>query len=54
MLQLCDSEDVPQQLAPPCAGEGFVQVLLLVCVPVPQDLEQEDHEPYELQPPFTE
>ena len=38
----------PTQSAPPLAGAGFVQVLVLVCVPPPQSAEhadQSDHEP---------
>ena len=52
MLQMRLSEDAPEQLTPPYAGEGFVQVFLLVCVPDPQVFEQVDHGPYELQPPL--
>ena len=42
------SVDMPKQLLPPCAGNGFEHSLQRVCMPVPQDTEQSvntDHSP---------
>lgn len=36
VLQICFSSVSPTQFAPPCCGEGFVQVLVLVSLPPSQ------------------
>ena len=43
----------PGQLAPPLLGGGLVHVLLLVCDPIPQVLEQGPQACHWDQPPFT-
>ena len=43
MLQFRVSLAVPVQSVPPYLGVGFVQVLVLVFVPVPHVLVQSDH-----------
>ena len=54
-LQDCVCCDEPEQLLPPYAGAGLVQVLVLVCVPVvPQAVaEQAPQALQALQPPLT-
>ena len=52
VLQLWLSDEDPEQSFPPYCGDGFVQVLVLVCVPPPQSTEQLDHDVNELHPPF--
>ena len=43
----------PVQFAPPCLGSGFVQDLVLVFIPVPQEREHNDQLLNFVQPPCT-
>lgn len=43
----------PAQLAPPCAGIGFIQLRVLEWVPLPHVTEQGDHDSQKLHPPST-
>ena len=54
LLQSWDSVLCPWQSAPPCAGEGLLQVLVLVWVPPPQVVEHSDQSSYSPHPPSTE
>ena len=54
MLQSRLSFTSPVQLAPPYLGAGFVQVLFLLCVPVPHVFVHCDQEVKFDHPPLTE
>lgn len=45
VLHVLESEEAPEQLAPPCCGDGFVQERVLTEVPPPQLTEQDPQEP---------
>ena len=51
VLHSCSSLASPSQSAPPWAGCGLVQVLVLVWLPPPQSAEHSDQLPYSLHPP---
>ncbi len=53
MLQDTASDPDPGQVAPPWAGAGFEQVLVLVEVPPPQVSEQDDQDVHRAQAPST-
>ena len=53
VLQSLVSNAEPEQLVPPCWGTGFVQVLVLFCVPVPQGFVHSDHSSVSDHPPST-
>ena len=53
-LQGLLSDASPTQSAPPWAGAGWVQVLVLVWIPPLQRAEHSDHSPKSLYPPSTE
>ena len=53
VLQSLVSELSPTQSAPPFAGAGFVQVLVLVWVPPPHSAEHSDQSPKSVYPPST-
>ena len=53
-LQSRVSVPPPSHSAPPCAGAGFVQVLVLVRVPPPHLTEHSDHSSKSVHPPSTE
>ena len=53
VLQYCFIVLLPEHFLPPCF-EFLIIVLLLFLIPLPQDLEQEDHLPQEDHRQFTE
>ena len=52
-LHLRFSELGPRHPAPPLLGKGLLHVLERACVPIPQDLEHELHDPHADQAPFA-
>lgn len=53
VLHAWDAVLLPEQVLPPLAGAGSVQVLVRLWVPDPQVTEQEVQEPQSAQLPFT-
>lgn len=53
MLHAWDAVLLPEQVLPPLAGAGSVQVRVRLWVPDPQVTEQEVQEPQSAQLPFT-
>ena len=53
VIHRCISFDAPWQLWPPFFGAGFVQLLVLVCLPPPHFFVQLPYDPQFVQPPST-